>query len=403
MSFLLSFFNFLQPGILFPASAAFRPMLVMMAIGLLLGVLRRAEYSRLAAYSHPIFAWLMAFILAQILSVYYGGIWSMIEELSFWSTYPVFVIVSILLMSNAVALRRYVWGMILGGMTLVAYGIYGLYAWGGYTPRGADASGRAGAYGMYENHNDYTFIIVQILPFIFMYMRAESGVLRRGFLGASMIACVIGVFLSLSRGGILALVLEFALIVLIGMQGRRRLLLLPILAVAGASAVGYQWATRAENQGDGYTAESAESGRLELWKAGIRMAQRNPLFGVGSRRFGEFAKEYSDLSHDMRGKNSHNTYVEILASSGLIGFVCFALMCYFLIRELRRRPRTRGPPWLEATRLATLISFYSILFRALLDAKVYDWSFYTLCSIGLVCVLLQRRMDSLATPPEGVA
>jgi O-antigen ligase len=377
-------------------------MLVASVLGLLVGVFRGAEYPRQAAFSHPIFVWLVAFILAQILSVYYGGFSGMLEEFSFWSVYLMFVVISILLISNTVALKRYVWGMIVGSMVVVGYGIYGVYAWGGYTLENGIATGRAGAYGMYENHNDYTFIITQILPFIYMYRRAENGVLRRTLLGVSLIACVIGVFMSLSRGGVLALVFELMLIVLIGMQGKRRLLLLPILALAGAVAIEYQWSAREENQAGDYTADAAEYGRYELWKAGVEVLRHNPFLGLGSRRFSEYAREYYDLSHDMVGKNSHNTYVEIFSNSGLIGFSSFVFMSYYLWRGLARRSKNTGPPWLDATRVATLISFYSILFRALLDAKEYDWSFYVLCSIGLACVALQRQIDSSLNEGVGV-
>jgi hypothetical protein len=47
---------------------------------------------------------------------------------------------------------------------------------------------------------------------------------------------------------------------------------------------------------------------------------------------------------------------------------------------------------LTQTHLAAWVSLWSILFRALLDAKEYDWSFYTLTVIVIVTsTLLGRR------------
>ena len=251
---------------------------------------------------------------------------------------------------------------------------------------------------MYENHNDYTFIIIQVLPFLFLYFRAERGFFKRALLAASLLACVVGVFLSLSRGGALALVLEAFLIVLLGMQGKSRLVLLPVLALAGAAAIGYQWAKRAENQGDRYTAADAEYSRFELWRAARKIFEAKPVLGIGSRRFPEYSRQYAEISHDNVGKVAHNTYLEVLTGSGLVGFVPFCLMIWWLVRELRRRPAASGPPWLEPTRLATLISLYAILFRALLDSKAHDWSFYTLCAIGLACTALHRQPSAAAAP-----
>ena len=90
---------------------------------------------------------------------------------------------------------------------------------------GFAAVGRAGAYGMYENHNDYTFIIHQILPFIYLYSRHETSAWKRMFLYLSLAICVVGILLSLSRGGILALLLEGLLIIIFAMTSPRRWLL----------------------------------------------------------------------------------------------------------------------------------------------------------------------------------
>ena len=366
-------------------------MLMMSVIALLVGLLRRSDFSRKKAFLHPIFLGHISFVIVQVASVYYGGAGAMADEFLYWYVFPMFVVISVLLAANPLALKRYVWGMIVGSMVVVGYGIYAVPAWGGY-----QGTGRAGAYGMYDNHNDYSFIIIQIIPFIYLYMRSERGILRRSVLAISLLACVVGILMSLSRGGMIAMVLEFFLIILIGMQGRRRLLLIPVLALIGAGAIAYQYDKRAENQGSGYTAEDAESGRVELWKAGAVMLAHNPLLGVGSRRFPEYAWQYADLGHDLRGKVSHNTYVEVFSTSGLLGFFAFIYMSYHLIKELRRRGEHLGPPWLDVTRRATLISFYAILLRAFLDAKPHDWSFYVLCAIGVACGALQRQIDAAA-------
>ncbi len=397
MSFLYPFFTFFQPGVFWPELAVVRPMLLLSGLALLVGLARKPEYSRRSVFLSPVFLSLVVFMAAQILSVRHAGRWDIMEEISFWSTPFMFVVISVLLASNPTALKRYVWGMILGGMFIVVYGIYAVYA-----KLGLAITGRAGAYGVYANHNDYSFIVILILPFIFTYMQAEAGILRRGLLGIFLVTCVAGIFMSLSRGGVLALVLEFALIVLLAMKGNGRLLLLPVLALAGAVAIVYQWHAREENQAGGYTAEDAEESRFELWKAARRMIAAKPLFGVGSRRFAEYAKEYYDLSGNQKGKVAHNTYLEILATSGLVGFGAFMYMWYCFVREMRRKSPYTGPPWVEATRIAALISLYSILFRALLASKSADWGFYALCAIGLACCAM-RSVGSVPSAEPGAA
>jgi O-antigen ligase len=397
MSFLYAFLTFLQPGILWPELADLRPMQLAAAIGLLFAVSRRADYPRRNAFTHPVFVWFVIFLLMQVFSVYYGGVVTVVDEFAFWSVYLLFMLVSILLITDAIALQRYVWGMLIGGLFVVGYGLYVVFVEGGF-----EESGRAGAYGMYENHNDYTFIIIQIVPFLFTYMVAERGVIRRVFLAAGLAACVVAIFMSLSRGGILALVIEAALIVLLAMKGKWRFLLMPFLAVAAAISITYLWAARAENQPGEYDAQAAQSSRFEFWEAGLEMLEKHPFLGVGSRRFAEYSADYGQVTHHRIGRNSHNTYIEILAGTGILGFLPFLAFVYLTIRELSRKVSENAPRLLDATRAAALISFCAILFRAFLDAKMYDWSFYVLCVICVACAVL-RKMYADHVSPTAIA
>jgi O-antigen ligase len=390
VAWLYSLLTFLQPGILWPALQPYKPMLIVGAIAMLVGV-SAADKSRskFAAFGTSIFAGLCIFLLAQVASVHYSGFSSIVNEAFYWDAYLLFVVGAVLLINSEAALKRFVSGMIVGGMVVVAYGIYSI-------PSGLSAqmghAGRAGAYGMYENHNDYTFVIILILPFIFMYSKMVRSIPLRVVLSIMAIMCVGGVLLSLSRGGILALVLEGTLITILYFKGGKRLAILSLVAVLGTSAVLYQWAARAANQGDYYTAQDAQNSRFELWRAGQAMVMRHPLLGVGSRRFGEFSLEYADISHDERGKNSHNTYIEVLATSGVIGFFGFATLLVSMIVSLRKP--LLHLPWVDSLRLATLVSLASMMFRAVLDAKPHDWGFYALCAITMSIWMLGRASKS---------
>jgi O-antigen ligase len=388
MDFLYPFLNFLQPGILWPELAVYRPLLTVSVIVGLIGFFRNSLYPRGAAFSHPAFVYLSIFIVAQVLSVYYSGFKSMLDELDYWNVYLLFVAISILLINNAAALERYVWGMIIGSMVIVFYGIYAVYA-----GLPAAVGGRAGAYGMYENQNDYSFIIIMSLPFIYTFWKTQTGKLTRSLLLIFMLASVYGVFLSLSRGGILALVLEAALIIILTFEKKKRFGYLFVLGLLGAGAIAYQFQAREENQAGVYSMEDSEYSRIELWKAGKNMIKSKPLLGIGSRRFGEFSQEYGEISGWDKGKNAHNTYIEILATSGLIGFLSFFLMLRNVLRGLKAPETHADFKGLEAIRRATLIALYATMFRALFDAKAYDWSFYVLCAIGIAYVMLQHGME----------
>ena len=402
MSFLYPLMNFLQPGIVWPQLAAFKPMLLASLLALLAGLAGSASRRHMPpVLANSTIAWILAFVLVQGLSMYRSGGRAMLDMLGFWYIYPAFVILSVLLMRDEKALQRYVWGMLVGAMYVVAWGIWAKYSGYNSVIEPGDLysmEGRAGAYGMYRNQNDYSFIIVQILPFLYMLWRTERSWLRRILLLASMATCVLGMLLCLSRGGMLAMVLEMFLVVVMTMRRRSTALLLPLLVVVALGGIAYQWKMRAENQGGTYTYADSKDTRLQLWHAARVMFQDNPLLGVGSLSFGEHAKHYVQLSHDDLGKNAHNTYLDVAATSGLIGISCFLALLWTSFKRLRSTRGKQAPysDRLDALRVAALIALIAIGFRALMDAKEYDWSFYTLAAIAVAVDLLYAERSRLA-------
>ena len=128
------------------------------------------------------------------------------------------------------------------------------------------------------------------------------------------------------------------------------------------------------------------------------MIEAHPWLGVGSRKFGENAQVYAEISHDNRGKNAHNTFIDIAATSGLIGLAAFVLMLRATVRELRVAAGPEASPWIAVSRKAALIAIYTICFRALLDVKSHDWSFYLLVTIAAASgAMLRARQPSPPT------
>ena len=385
--FAYTFANFFQPGVFWPELADYKPLQVIAVLALLTSLKGTASHKRMDALRHPAIKWMLVFLFVQVLSVHATGVSGMIGEFGVWFVYATFVLVSVRIVGDPDKLRRYIWGMMLGSLWIIGWGIYAVHA-GLMAANG----GRAGAYGMYENHNDYSFIIVQTLPFYYVYWKTETGFLKRLLLLAACLLCVVGIFMSLSRGGMITLVLEIVLIVLFTMGRRAQIVLLPIVIMLGVGAISYQYIARAANQGEGYTAEDAESSRFELWQAGQNMILHNPLLGVGSRTFGEHAPEYGEISHDNRGKNAHNTFIDATATSGLLGVGTLIAMLVGAIRELRKPTARIATPWEQNTRKATLIAIMTMIFRAMFDAKEWDWSFYVLCTIaGISGAMMKSR------------
>lgn len=392
MAFLYPFIVLLQPGILWPDLAPYKPTLILSAVAALYGLARSGASSQLGRkLTQPLFIWLVSYVFVQVISVYYGGLAPMLEMLTFWGTYALFVLVADLLITDRIQLYRFIAGMLAGSAVVIVYGIVAVIT---HSPE--LEGNRAGAYGMYENHNDYTFLILMALPYAYMGLRlAQSRLLKLlllGFIGA----CITGTLLSLSRGGILGLVMMVALLYWNTTSGTRRALGIIVLGLMGAVGIAWQFAAREANQLGHYSLEDSETSRYELWRAARKIIEQHPVLGVGSGRFQDYARNYAELSHSNIGKVSHNTYLEVATGSGLLGLLTFLMMLWHIVKASSDRWRAAPSGVPPPLRLATQVCVWTIMVRAMLDAKTYDWSFYFLAALAIVIATLPGGEDEAA-------
>src|SRR6266446_8060998 len=133
--------NFLQPGIFFTDLSEYSPMFW---ASVLVGIpaLMNMRVNKGEILYHWIFLLVLCFVLAQIVSVYYGGLKSMLDELLYWYIYPVFIFLIAFSIDSVDHFRKATWGLVLGGGFVVLYGIYAVYY-----DLPSLVEGRAGAYG----------------------------------------------------------------------------------------------------------------------------------------------------------------------------------------------------------------------------------------------------------------
>jgi O-antigen ligase len=325
----------------------------------------------------------------QVVSVYRSGLGFMLRIFEAWLPQLAFVALGVFLASQRQHLYRFVWGMILGCQFIIFWGIYASLA---DLDRECES---ACAYGTYANHNDYTYAIILILPFLYFLRRASTSFLLRALLAAFMAGGVVGVVLSLSRGGMIGLVFEALLLALMTGSNLKKGLSLIVLVGVGLVAIQTQYARRAAVS-QNYTAEDAEASRFELWKAGQNAFLTHPVIGIGSNQFREYSHEYGEISGDNRNKNTHNTFLEVLVNNGLVGFAVFLLLLRSMVRELRgTAPQVDGGRF-EAVRLAALVSIWSMLFRGFTNAKPHEFGLYALAMVAGTIAALRPQAEEEA-------
>jgi probable O-glycosylation ligase (exosortase A-associated) len=216
-------------------------------------------------------------------------------------------------------LRYLVWAFLASGLICVSYGFYGHFL-----GRAAADSG-ARLTGTMDDPNEFAGAVVARLPLALCLLRVEKHWLKRLLLlvGAGMMIC--GIIMTWSRGGLLALVWALALFVL---RQKRKLawliivgiIILAVLATMPSSLRARMDVMFSNEQG----ADTSLMRRMTYQIYGRKLFYQHPILGIGFSRFSEaYARsEYRFLQGP--GKQvAHNTYLEILVGTGLMGFVPF--------------------------------------------------------------------------------
>ena len=218
---------------------------------------------------------------------------------------------------------------------------------------------RAGAYsaegrieglgdGMLSDPNDLACMLVTIAPLGFWMLRRGAPVVDRALGLACLASLGLGILVTQSRGGLLAVCAAGGFFLLISKVSLWRKALAGVAAAAAflyvaPDSVLQRYATIASAS---QTDESAQS-RLAVWKAGLRMFVDHPLNGCG---VGNFEQVYGSQYIDRVGagdvwRSAHNAYVEAAAELGLPGFIAW---CVFILGgvPLLWRRRQRLAAWI---------------------------------------------------------
>ena len=214
--------------------------------------------------------------------------------------------------------------------------------------------------GLWLHQNEYGLRFSAFVPFLL------AASLARGGLGSAVaLAGGVGaVLLNGSRSSWVALVVAGAALLLIRATAGRSvrgpvlaLTLTPAL-LAGCAAFGPpEWRhTVAERFRSLERLEDDKPvlTRLALIEKSLRLFESNPAFGAGLGRFDlqsvRLAVAYTPWTNDetLNGRSSHNSYLSLLAETGLVGAIPFALLlAALLVRGARSSYRLllRGEEW----------------------------------------------------------
>lgn len=186
---------------------------------------------------------------------------------------------------------------------------------------------------MYGTYFDPNFVC---LPFVAASVISlnEAIVNKRWLYFIPFVIMFFTILITASRGAILAFVLSNSLLLFgtILKRGRRSSLLFAIIGIVALVYV-YNYidseifstsdnSARIEQRKE---LENMDSGRFDYWKMGLNLFEEHPVLGMGIIGF------YEEIGHA-----NHNTYMQVLTGSGLIGSLFFAIFIVSVLKRARR-------------------------------------------------------------------
>ena len=198
----------------------------------------------------------------------------------------------------------------------------------------------ARAAGSFGNPNYFGFFIANAMVLSLALLRFTRDGRIRIALFAAVAVLGVGLAMSLSRGGVVALV---AGIVSLAFLHRFRTGILALALIAFAALVAYplfvefRLAVLTGDTGSsvhGIMAHS-DAGRLSAVMSGPSIWVTSPIFGVG---FGRYQFANAEILGNGGGQVAHNWYMTVLAEQGLIGIMLWGLLLIAVAVALYRRP-----------------------------------------------------------------
>ena len=304
----------------------------------------------------PLLAWFGAFIIWGVLgwaqSQYREAVFERLVDLGkLW----IIVLVAV----NALRTRAQLRFFILFFLACYAfYPVRGSYF--NYFLYNSSMSGRAIWNYIYGNPNDLATLTLLALAICagVLFTEREKVIRTAALVGVGMLTLL--VFMTQSRGGILALAV-FALFTLKNSKRQQRvrtaILFLVVAGVIAMFAPSKVWdrvkalqnVTNTDNLRAVDQEGSAEQ-RYEIWKVARKIIREHPVFGVGVGAYADTHHDYalrSEFKKTAQGhRDTHSTYLNVAAETGIVGLAIFLGMFGTLGRyaeRVRRRARAVMP------------------------------------------------------------
>jgi O-antigen ligase/polysaccharide polymerase Wzy-like membrane protein len=246
-----------------------------------------------------------------------------------------------------------------------------------------------------EHYNGLAAYINLVAPFCLIFALRGTDPALRTLSKWCLALGSVALLLTQSRGGLLAFVAMLMVSAYMLAPDRktkmRRLAVVLVVCVLAAAVAGFFFQRLGEI--DDYTAVS----RLAIWGGAFTVFARSPMVGAGLGNLRPLMGGLLGLPEGWMG-DAHNLYLELLAESGLLGFMAFAVLIVCALRAARRcvRQSRDGFTWLIG------IAAFAAVCGVLVHGTV-DYLFHTTPQVAALFFLVLAILRAQKLGPEAGA
>jgi O-antigen ligase len=357
-------------AILFPQLDAFRPVLLVAASAIVMTVIELGQSRQTFRMMWP----------QGILLITFVGVCFLSSFSAFWPGYAfnktsdlAKILLIYIVIENTVItperLRKVLWTMVIGGL-FPAVGTIQHYM--NHIVR----DGRAAWIGVWANQNEDAYGLVILIPIAAM-LAIKSRWFGRIALAGVIATYLLAIFFTYSRGGLIGLV---AVLGLAGWKQKSPVLrIVMILGLVGMVILAGAYWQRSQSFND-ISHDSTVKERIGTFIAGFRMFEDNPLTGIGPgcSMFAYPLYVPPELNCGCQSQLVvHNTFIQILSETGILGFVPFMVLMGLSVLQAWRLQK--GALSLDAAALE--LAFWGFLVCSLSGGFSYSWWPYLLIAL----------------------
>jgi O-antigen ligase len=216
---------------------------------------------------------------------------------------------------------------------------------------------------------------------------------KRVFVGFCSVLMASTIFLSGSRGGMVAFIFEMVFFCILTFGRRRRIPIVIGYAAFCISTLGVIFLS-SNGRGLARIGDLDPGIRPEIMKDSLRMFVKHPILGWGLATFPTVYPQYRSFYTDLFVNEAHNDYAQLLVETGVIGFT---LMLWFLMALFRHGLESLHHwqyHWDRMLSLAALVGCTGILIHSFADFNLQIPAnaafFYVMCALAATDLQLSR-------------